>query len=32
MLMNLDTHVSKFINIYTNVSNVKKSYIMKRIK
>ncbi len=32
MLMNLDTYISRFINIYMNVGNVRKSYNIKRRK
>ncbi len=30
--MNLKTYMSKFINIYMNVDNARKTYIMKRRK
>ena len=30
--MNLDICVSRFINIYMNVGNARKTYIMKRRK
>ncbi len=32
MLMNLDTYISRFINIYMNVDDARKSYNMKRRK
>ena len=32
MLMNLDIYVYRFINIYMNVGNARKSYNMKRRK
>ena len=30
MLMNLDIYISRFINIYMNVDNTKKSYNIKQ--
>ena len=32
MLINLDIYVSRFINIYMNVGNARKSYNLKRRK
>ena len=32
MSINLDIYVSRFINIYMNMGNTRKSYIMKRME